>query len=226
MDTMTDVERMHDYLADRMSPDAASEFESRLVREPTLVQELELALKLRTGLAELSSRGRLQSLLGASHRKRTFWIPLAAAAAIVGVAVSLWQLRSTSPPVLSASLGTGGGAGAVSARYTFRAMRGAAGRVALDLPVGGMVEFAVAPGPDATVTRFDETLRKIGPNGERTTVAELDGLATSPDGLVHSFAPSVRLSPGAFELTVAPTGAPRAAAQDFEFQLVESAPAR
>src|SRR5208282_3382641 len=153
-DAFADVERMHNYLADRLAEDDARNFEDRLSREPTLVSELELALRLRAGLSELAERGQLASLVRDPSLSRAWWPSTAIAAAVGVLAVSLWAFHTTRDPNLTAMLVSQSAPENVSARYTFRVMRGPGQTPVLGLPANGEIELEAAPVVRGTGVRY------------------------------------------------------------------------
>jgi hypothetical protein len=177
MNATTDIERMRDYLADRLPAAERQAFEGQLERTPQLVAELELALRLREGLARLSERGQLESLVSGRQRHRWPWIATAVAATIAGLAVSFWAWQARPIPTLSASLVRYGvasrDAGIIAARFTFRAMRGAAPAPLLDLPGSGAIELMVAPSSADSGARYALALERIAGDGSRSEVGQI-----------------------------------------------------
>jgi len=225
-DAIASVERMRDYLADRLPEDDGRDFEARLSREPTLVSELELALRLRAGLSELAERGQLAALIRDPSPPRAWWPSIAIAAAVGVLAVSLWALHTTREPSLNAMLVSQSAPANVSAQYTFRAMRGPAETPVLGLPSTGDIELEVAPVVRGTGARYTMALAQIGADGRRIEVATLSNLPADGRGLVRCYAAASRLTPGTYVLVVSPTGQPVADAETFTFALSRVAPGK
>src|SRR5512138_3501948 len=76
------------YLADQLSPAQAEEFEAYYTQHPSMVREIEHALRLKEGLATLRDRGQLDALLKA--RRWRWALPLSIAAAVAGAALGTW----------------------------------------------------------------------------------------------------------------------------------------
>jgi len=221
-EAIANVERMRDYLANRLSDDEARDFEARLLREPGLVSELELALRLRAGLSELAERGRLARLIRDPNRKRGWW-PLVAVAATIGVlAVSLWAFHAARELLPSATLTSGSSTG-VSAQYTFRAMRGTGQTPVLELPTTGEIELAAAPVVLGASARYEVSLAQVGADGRRTEVASLSNLVPDDRGLIHCYVKASRLTPDTYVLVISPSGQPAADSEAFMFALARAA---
>jgi hypothetical protein len=192
---------MHDYLADRLPEGDARALEERLIREPALVAELELALRMQAGLGRLARRGRLAPLLSRTTRTRALGVGAALAAGLAGIALAFWVLRGSPPPLLTTAPPSGA-AGSISAHFTFRAMRGATPPVILARPQSGLVEFAVAPSGAQPGVQFRVSLVSTE-GGARTELGTLV-LRADERGLVAAYATAERLAQGRYELDVAP----------------------
>jgi hypothetical protein len=211
-----DLERMRDYLAGRLSDLENRAFEDRLARDPDLVRELELATRLREGLARLRDRGELD--VGASRRVARRWTWGAAlAATLAGVALLVFlQPAGRAPSVLAAAVAPATG---TAATFTFVAMRGAVTAPVLDLPARGVVELRASPSSTSPETRYRIELERLGAGGSRAAVGELGGVAVGGDGLVHAYADASRLVAGNYRLTVRAEADPAAGVGTFSFSL-------
>src|SRR5215467_15825702 len=151
IDVSRDLERMQDYIVGRLSDEERLAFEERLMRDPTLVRELDQSLLMREGLATLRDEGNLPK---AVSRLRTFqsWVPTLAAAAVAGVAlVVLWTRNAGPDPLLMGAIeapSAGKSAPWVAAHFTFVSMRGGSAPT-LDLPPSGLIEFRALPASHA-----------------------------------------------------------------------------
>src|SRR5215813_9902512 len=87
------------YLADQLSPDEAEAFEAYYTQHPSMVREIEYALRLKEGLATLRDRQQLDALMKA--RRGRWALPLSIAAAVAGAALGMWTWYSgpTATPV-------------------------------------------------------------------------------------------------------------------------------
>jgi hypothetical protein len=221
IDVGRDLERMRDYVAGRLSDDEQRAFEDRLVRDPSLVRELELSQRLRAGLERLRAQGRLDVTpprRGARHWART----IALAAMLAGVALVIWmQPAVRSPPLLMSAIPAGsassGRPAALAAQFTLIATRGPSTASVLELPRQGLIELRASRPASAPGGRYRVTLDRIGADGARVAAGELAGLEAGPDGLVRAYAEAVRLTPGDYELRVTADGDRPDMAERFPF---------
>ena len=216
-----DFATMQDFIVGRLSDDERRAFEDRLVREPTLVHELERSLRMRAGLEQLRAQGYFTKAAyrGGSSRN---WVPALAAAACAGVALFLWLSRDIGPPpILLASLDSQAPAdvrSAVAAHFTFVSVRGGAAPD-LDLPAAGLIELRAAPSTLETIHRYRVTLLRQEEAGVTAAVADLGGLAVGTDGYVHCYADAARLAPGRYVLRIQPDPDTPGMAEKFPFTL-------
>jgi len=216
-----DFERIRDYLIGRLSDEERNAFEDRLARDPTLARELEQTLQLREGLTQLRDKGELVTHVP-RIRSWQSWFPTLAAAAIAGLALYvLVNGGPTSSPVLMASVesATSAAAPAVTAHFTFMAMRGSS-EPALDLPAQGFIEFRAAPANRAGGALYRATLLRLDARGAAQPVGDRAGLSLAPDGYVHLYADAARLAAGRYVLRIEepPTDGP-GTAEAFPFSL-------
>jgi hypothetical protein len=219
IDVTRDLERISDYLADRLSDEERDAFGERLVREPQLVREMELTLQMREGLHQLRASGYLSAPARTRARGRR-WLPaLAAAATLAVVALGLQVYpglqRSTAPA--TAWLRASPTVGSAAVAFTFIEMRGSrrvlevpgTGRVGLNLPVESS-----DLGERYQVTLFSEN------DGSDKPLATLSGVAAGTDGSLHLNADASHLQPGDFELVIKPSD-PRVTAETFPFTVTK-----
>ena len=202
IDVGRDFERMRDCAGGQLSEEEHRAFEDRLLRDPGLVRDFEVSLRLSEGLRQL--RGQRDFLETAATRGFGFriWLPALAAALIAGIALWLW-VQSPGGPVLLASLKSrpAGVASTVTAHFTFVALRGGAAPD-LALPPGGMIEFRAAPGMHTAASHYRVTLVHADAGRRAVRVGTLSGLSILPDGYLHYYADASRLPPGAYVLRV------------------------
>jgi hypothetical protein len=137
-----DLVTLQDFIVGRLSGAELHAFEDRLIREPALVQELELSLRMREGLQRLRTRGEAPGSAPRAARLRT-WAPILMAASVAAVTLILWLSRTAPTPLLSALAPSDGSSSRISAHFTFVAMRGNQAP-ALDLPANGLIEISTA----------------------------------------------------------------------------------
>ena len=219
IDVERDFERMRDYVGGRLADEERRTFEDRLVRDPELVREFEQTLRLREGLEQLKERAYFEGSRQRTRRRLLMYVPALAAASLAAVAIILWvQPRSEAPGVLRASVsGAAVGTTAVSAHFTFVAMRGSTS-YDLDLPAAGLIEFRASPASHAAAARFGLTLARRQPGGAEEPIGTLTALIPGADGYLHAYADASRLSSGRYSLRVEPLDK-SATPQSFPFEL-------
>src|SRR5688572_20915 len=79
------------YLADQLTPAEAEAFEAYYTQHPSMVKEIEYALRLKEGLATLRDRGQLDGLMRA--RRWRWAVPLSIAAAVMMTVTAVWTWR-------------------------------------------------------------------------------------------------------------------------------------
>ena len=84
------------YLADQLSPAEVLEFEAYYTQHPTMVREIEYALRLKEGLATLRDRKELDALMKA--RRARWAMPLSIAAAIAVAIIGGWTWYGSPQP--------------------------------------------------------------------------------------------------------------------------------
>ena len=210
---------LQDFIVGRLSGAELHAFEDRLMRDPALVQELELSLRMREGLQRLRSQGHPLNAAPRSVRLGV-WAPLLMAASAAAVALFLWLSRTTPVPILLSALAPAAAhaASPLAAQFTFVAMRGNS-TPRLELPASGMIEIRTAPGAGQLGQRFRVALTRQIPGGTAQPVATVPGLTVGADGWVHCYADAARLTPGSYILHLAPEGSSTQAAEAFPFTL-------
>lgn len=219
MDAAKDFATMQAFITGRLAVDEQRAFEDRLAREPALVDELEQSLRMREGLRQLRSRGKLANT-AAQRSPARVWVPALAMAASAVLGLFLWMSRAASQaPVLLNSLesrATGTAASTITAQFTFVSVRGSAAPD-LHLPSSGMVEFRAAASGGAAHYRL--TLQRLQGAGAPLLVGTVSDLAAGSDGYVHVYADARQLAVGRYQLTVQAQPAQPAADDIFEFTL-------
>jgi hypothetical protein len=229
IDAGREAERMRDYLVGRLSDDEQRAFEECLVRDPALARELEQMLRLREGLAQLKAQGffekppaRAPLRLGVLSSRLEMpplrlAVPLLAAATIAGIGLLVW-VQTRPSPVLTASIESRAAAPAITAHFTFIALRDAS-TPQLDLPASGLIEIRAAPGLRTTAAPYRVTLARHEEGASATPIGVLAGLALGADGYVHCYANAAGLKPGGYLLRVASDAQTAGTAEIFRFNL-------
>jgi hypothetical protein len=195
------------YLADQLSPSEAEAFEAYYTEHPSMVREIEYALRLKEGLATLRDRQQLDALMRAKRWRRA--LPLSIAAAVAGAALGTWTWYGPSGdegPVAAgsvqellentqATLPLGG-------KYMLVRVRSAE-QVPLEIPLPAQrsaIELTVLPTGGAAAAPYHLVLEA---QGTSKPIAEVAGLAPGSDGLVAAWLDSERIQRGQYtvELT-------------------------
>jgi len=214
-----DFATMQDFIVGRLSDAERRAFEDRLVRDPTLVRELEQSLRMREGLQQLRTQGYLKKN-GSSGASFRIWVPTLIAAAGAGLALFLWLPRITgSSPILVPSLALSTNSDMtplVAAHFTFLSVRGGLAPD-LDLPSTGLIEIRAAPSAPRSVHRYRVTLVRQEEGSLGKTVAALGGLPLGMDGYLRCYADASRLSAGSYLLRIQPDTATPGIVELFPF---------
>ena len=217
-----DFSLIQDFIVGRLSDDECRDFEERLVRDPTLVRNLEQSLRMSEGLHRLRTRGYIRQAASIRRGLRS-WTPAAlAAAAIIGLALFLWLPPLAGPPsllmVASATHSRGGAAVPVAAHFTFVSMRGAS-TPDIELPSAGLIEIRAAPASRRADEHYRVWLLNRGDERRSETIASLAGLALGDDGYVHCYVDAARLTSGSYVLRIQPEDENPGSAEVFPFNL-------
>jgi hypothetical protein len=198
------------YLADQLTPAEAEAFEAYYTQHPSMVKEIEYALRLKEGLATLRDRQELEALVQAPRQTR-WGTTLSIAAVLVATLIGAWTwLGSRTPaPVLAptleelvaetkSSLPLGG-------KYLMVRTR-AAQQATLQIPIPearSALELQMLPSAGAEGAPYTLSLSRVE-DGKSTPIAEAAGLTVGPDGLVTTWVDSGALEPGYHTLSLNP----------------------
>ena len=212
---------LRDYLAGALPADQERAIEERLERDPRLVRELELHLRMREGLAQVHAQ-RQRAQVTVRQRRATWTSGLAAAASCAGLALLLWTHQGAPDVSLlqpdAGSPAASAGAPPVTTQFTFVPVRGAASPV-LDLPASGLVDLRTSPGVTQGTDRYQLTLVREDAQGGPRPVGSLKGIAVAGHGYLHAYVDASRLQAGQYLLSVAPTTKAADAGDGFRFTL-------
>jgi hypothetical protein len=215
------------YLADQLSPAEADQFEAYYTQHPSMVREIEYALRLKEGLATLRDRQQLDALLKA--RRWRWALPLSIAAAFAAAALGTWTWFGSpaAGPVAAGTLeelldSSRGAALPLVGKYMLVRVRGA-DSTALQIPVpaaAGALELQVLPAGGATAAPYHLVLERHEIEGKPKPVAEVAGLTPGADGLVAAFVDSEQIQRGRYTVELSPErGEAAAPAERFVIEL-------
>jgi hypothetical protein len=215
------------YLAEQLSPVEAEEFENYYTHHPSVVREIEYALRLKEGLATLRDRQQLDALLKARRWRWALPLSIAAAAASAALGTWTWYASPVTAPVASGTLEelmNGGQATALplAGKYMLVRVRGAdPSALAIPLPTApGALELQVLPAGGATAAPYRLVLEHHEIGGKPEPVAKVAGLMPGADGLVAAFLDSEQIQRGRYTVELAPErGESAAPAERFVIEL-------
>ena len=200
------------YLADQLSAADAAAFEARVAAQPQLYRDIDVALRLKEGLATLQERGELAPLL-ARDRRRVF-AAAAIAAAIALVVGALW-LGRTAPhaeAVILASaeaalLDASGKQLPVAARVTLVRTRGGVQANEVTLPAArAALELALVPPSIDGRVRYRVSLNRTESGGSVAKVGEIRDVTVDASGYVHLFIDAATMTPGIYAIALQAEG--------------------
>jgi hypothetical protein len=199
------------YLADQLPDTEREAFESYYLEHPEVVQDLEAAARLKVGLAQLQTRGELDSLL--TQKPRTLVAPpwLAAAAVLAAVAIGLgifFKRGPSGPPMLArsaAALVVSGAAPLANIdRYTILRTRGTTVDAEVEIPTDPQaITLRILPEFEAQPARYRVTLDSVINDNSTKQIASVEGLVPDTNGFVSVFLNSSRIPVGTYNLAIA-----------------------
>lgn len=196
------------YLADQLTDEEREAFEAYVLEHPDTLNDLEAAARLKIGLHELHRSGELDRLT--RSRNRTWRIAIAAGIAALVVAASIVFVRPVAKRPLLASTPTaltdsaGEPIPVVGRRYVMR-MRSGNYDAQLEIPASPQaLELRVLPEAPGTDSLYRIELSRIDETQPPRSIGHVDRLTPDSDGYVALYIDTSQLSPGLYELRLAP----------------------
>jgi hypothetical protein len=196
------------YLAGQLTDGDAAEFEAHYAQDPAVVRDIERTLRLKEGLAILSERGELDSLLRA---RRPMWQPalaLAAGLAVLVVGVLLWVGGTTVRPIgstLTALAKHEGSPLRVASTYVLARTRGASADVPVTLPKDpAAIELRMIPSARPKSGGFHIVLSQLDAANATAPLGDTNAVASSDDGFVTAYLDSTKLVRGRYVIELQP----------------------
>jgi hypothetical protein len=196
------------YLAGQLSSAEENGFEDYVASHPEIFREIESTLRMKEGLAVLRDRGELAALLRGRDWRPSF--AAAAAAVLVVLALGVWSWRHAAAPMapvlagLPGFVGHDSGSLPIFATYTLIRSRGESADVDIQLPAQhAAIQIKILPSVFVTQGRYRATLQRIGADGEKSLVRDIDGLQAAGDRFVTLYLDSAQLTPGSYEISLA-----------------------
>jgi len=198
------------YIADQLSPAEAEAFEAYYVEHPSMVREIEQALRLKEGLATLRDRQQLEGLMRAHRRRWAMPLSIAAAVVITLVALLAWNGgEHASPPVAATMQELMGEQRALPLGGKYLLVRTRSGEQVLEIPLPdtrSALELQMLPalGKEGAPYQIDvEQLPARGGSGS-TLLGRIRGLTPGADGLVSVAVDTGKLQAGRYAVLLIP----------------------
>jgi hypothetical protein len=197
------------YLADQLSPAEADAFEAYYIEHPSMVREIEQALRLREGLATLRDRQQLDGLMRARRWRWALPLSIAAAVMIAVAGLLAWQGDRQVSPAVAATLqdlmGEAKSPLPLGGKYLLVRMRDAGQALEISLPEErSALELQMLPASGIEGAPYQADVERVGTDGRPALLGRIHGLTPGPDGLVSAVIDSAKLQPGRYVVQLAP----------------------
>jgi hypothetical protein len=208
---MDEFEKANRYLSGRLSDTECADFESRLVRDPDLVRELEAIARFKVGLQVLEERGELDAAMRGPHWSYR-WVAVAAAVAVL--AIGVLTFHSFAPPdersmlaVVPAALTDRQGNVLPSAgSFTVLRKRVTTADAVIDLPAPGRaIEVKVLPESPPSADGYRVSLWQQPAGADARRLGSVSQVMPASDGFLVIFMDTTALTRGEYLLVVSPT---------------------
>jgi hypothetical protein len=213
------------FVAGQLSAAEEAEFQEYMLEHPEVVEQVELAQRLKLGLQTLSDRGELQTLVAERPRRNSLWFAAAAALVIAAMGISFYfhNAFGTPAPVLASSLEQLDArvrALPAVAAVTLVRLRDDTSATRLELaPDSGVVPLQILTGAPAG-TSYDVVLRRAA-EPERE-IATLPAVATDSGGTVHIFLDASTLENGRHAVELRRKSAEPVSVESYLIEIVRS----
>jgi hypothetical protein len=199
------------YLANQLTDEEALAFETYLETHPEVIRDLEVAARMKAGLATLRQRGELKKLVESQSKSRPLRLALIAASVVVlAVAVSLFlrmQPHGNAGAVLLAAsaqelAGSGNRPLLNAMQIIVSRTRGGPAVITGTPASGSIVELVLEMHASPASSTYSVELHKVN-GSELELVAGLPRVAPAGDGNLHLFARAEALTPGNYLIRIA-----------------------
>lgn len=200
------------YLADQLSPAEAEAFEAYYIEHPSMVREIEQALRLREGLATLRDRQQLDGLMRARRWRWALPLSIAAAVMMAVAGMLVWHGDARATPPVAATLqelmGEAKSPLPLGGKYLLVRMRGTEQALEISLPPErSALELQMLPASRMEGAPYRLEVEQIGTDGHPTLLGRIHGLTPGEDGLISAVLDSARLHPGRYVVQLTPARA-------------------
>jgi hypothetical protein len=223
IDVDRDCERLRDFLTGRLTGCARHRFEQRLVRDRSLVSDLEMVAAFREGLLLLRRCADAPQAPAAIRSAGGEWLLGVGAVAALFAAVAVLTTQLPAREILAGATHAGlHFAPRRQATLTFASSRQVA--ITVDRAAGsGSVELRVQPGAPGASRRFNLVLVRPGALRGAAAIAAIRHLEARADGFVHCYADFAQLASGRYELVLRPEPGSQAPAVRYRIDVVSPA---
>jgi hypothetical protein len=198
------------YLADQLTDQEAEAFEAYVEAHPEMVREIELATRMKSGLATLRQRGELETAMHGKHpasaRRPALFAAAAAVVLIVGAFVALqWNAGQRAMLLASTAqeiLGNGHQPLPVAARLLVTRTRGEATEALAVPPPDAVVELRLDLHASNSSTQYTVSLLRVSGSALDAVGSVADATA-QPDGSLSVFVRGSALTAGNYLIRVA-----------------------
>jgi hypothetical protein len=204
---LEELETANRYLSGRLSEAECAAFETRLVREPELVRELEAIARFKVGLQVLDERGQLDDATRVPGWPRL----LAVAAAVAVLAFGALMFRKVATPtapsmlaaVPAALMDRQGNVLPSAGAFTVLRKRATTADAVIELPSQGhALELRVLPESAPNKDGYTVSLWQQPQGAATEKLASLTHVSAAADGFLTVFMDATRLTPGEYVLVV------------------------
>ena len=200
------------YLADQLSPAETDAFEAYYVEHPSMVREIEQALRLREGLATLRDRQQLDGLMRARRWRWAMPLSIAAAVMLAVAGMLVWHGDSRVTPSVAATLqelmGEAKSPLPLGGKYLLVRMRGTEQALEISLPTErSALELQMLPASRIEGAPYQVEVEHVAADGQATLLGRIHGLTPGEDGLVSAVLDSAKLQPGRYVVQLTPARA-------------------
>jgi anti-sigma-K factor RskA len=200
------------YLADQMSDAEREEFETALLQDPEVAQELEATARMKVGMEKLQESGELEKLVRARPLfEQPAFFAAAASVGVLAIGLVLVRWQGVSEPILaplpSVFSDESGKVLPVGSTTAMQRVRSDKYDAEIELPVERQsLELRLRPASPGKADEYSVSLARISDDGSTAPVAVLKDLRQADDGFISVFADSALLRPGRYQLTVSDEG--------------------
>lgn len=206
-----EFEKANRYLSGRLDDAESAAFESRLVRDPQLLLELEAIARFKVGMQVLEERGELDAAVRGPHWSYRW---LAVAAAIAVLAIGVLTFRSFVPPsersmlaaVPAALTDRQGNVLPSAGTFTVLRKRVTTADAAIELPTQGhAIEVRVLPESAPSADGYRVSLWQQPSGSDARKIGSVTHVMPATDGFLVVFMDTTALTQGEYLLVVSPT---------------------